>query len=168
MLVSHFRKKVDSSSCPQLVGRGNLVASGKNEAITTFGCNRFWRISTAQGFVLKPFQSNIKGNRDVSAFYLREGRLYQIGWILGALNRTFWAWNWYKHCQRHNGPEGWVHITESWLSINFKSQPNISISTKSKFKILTKPSYTPHICHFFTRLKFLRIKFTPKNANFSR
>ena len=37
-----------------------------------------------------------------------------------------------KHCQRHNGPEGWVHITqsctnldkisisESWLSINFK------------------------------------------------
>ena len=37
-----------------------------------------------------------------------------------------------KHCQRHNGPEGWVHITnldqtpisESWLSINFK------ISTK--------------------------------------
>ena len=94
--MSHFRKKVDSSSCPQLVGRGNLVASGKNEAITTFGCNRFWRISTAQGFVLKPFQSNIKGNRDVSAFYLREGRLYQIGWDLGALNRTLRAWNWYK------------------------------------------------------------------------
>ena len=29
-----------------------------------------------------------------------------------------------KHCQRHNGPEGWVHITEYRLSINFK------ISTK--------------------------------------
>ena len=35
-----------------------------------------------------------------------------------------------KHCQRHNGPEGWVHITnlehitisESQLSINFKHQ----------------------------------------------
>ena len=25
-----------------------------------------------------------------------------------------------KHCQRHNGPEGWVHITESRWSINFK------------------------------------------------
>ena len=45
-----------------------------------------------------------------------------------------------KHCQRHNGPEGWVHITrsqftnlehiaisESWLSINFK------ISTKHQY-----------------------------------
>ena len=29
-----------------------------------------------------------------------------------------------KHCQRHNGPEGWVHITEYRLSINFQ------ISTK--------------------------------------
>ena len=61
-----------------------------------------------------------------------------------------------KHCQRHNGPEGWVHITrsqftvhKSWtitisefrLSINKKSQPNISNSTKSKVKILTKPSF---------------------------
>ena len=44
-----------------------------------------------------------------------------------------------KHCQRHNGPEGWVHITryytnldkisisESWLSIKFK------ISTKHQY-----------------------------------
>ena len=63
-----------------------------------------------------------------------------------------------KHCQRHNGPEGWVHITslqfivhssqfpnldqitisESQLSITSKSQPNISSSTKSKLRILTK------------------------------
>ena len=54
-----------------------------------------------------------------------------------------------KHCQRRNLPEGWVHITssyinidqisisESLLSINFK----ISISIESKVKILTKPSF---------------------------
>ena len=40
-----------------------------------------------------------------------------------------------KHCQRHNGPEGWVHITsyytnldqtvsEFWLSINFQISTN--------------------------------------------
>ena len=41
-----------------------------------------------------------------------------------------------KYCQRHNGPEGWVHITssntnldqisisESWLCINFKISTN--------------------------------------------
>ena len=27
-----------------------------------------------------------------------------------------------KYCQRHNGPEGWVHITESRLSINFSAK----------------------------------------------
>ena len=50
----------------------------------------------------------------------------------GVIIHTFLiAWD-LKHCQRHNGPEGWVHITqsctnldkisisESWLSINFK------------------------------------------------
>ena len=62
-----------------------------------------------------------------------------------------------KHCQRHNGPEGWVHLakvtscshitssntnldhissSESRLSINKKSQPNISISTKLKIQNL--------------------------------
>ena len=67
-----------------------------------------------------------------------------------------------KHCQRHNGPEDWVHLakvaswshikssninldhipsSESRICINKKSQPNISISTKLKFKILTKPSF---------------------------
>ena len=67
-----------------------------------------------------------------------------------------------KHCQRHNGPEGWVQLTKlTWwviqhvqtqILIKFhlqnldqaltsKSQQNISISTKSKVKILSKPSF---------------------------
>ena len=60
-----------------------------------------------------------------------------------------------KHCQRHNGPEGWVHLTKvtSWghitssntnldqihlqnLDLASTSQLNISIS--NKLKILTK------------------------------
>ena len=56
------------------------------------------------------------------------------GWIPSVLNLH--NRENHKHCQRHNGPEGWVHITnsnrhldqisswESWPSINFK------ISTK--------------------------------------
>ena len=63
-----------------------------------------------------------------------------------------------KHCQRHNGPEDWVHLTKvtSWGHITnsntnldqisfsesrliSKSQPNITISTILKLKILTKP-----------------------------
>ena len=56
---------------------------------------------------------------------------------------------WYeKHCQRHNGPEGWVlltkltslgHITSSNTNLDqtsSKSQPNISISTKLKLNNL--------------------------------
>ena len=57
-----------------------------------------------------------------------------------------------KHCQRHNGPEGWVvltkvtplgHITSSYTNLQnldqpptSKSQPNISISTELKHKNL--------------------------------
>ena len=54
-----------------------------------------------------------------------------------------------KHCQRHNGPEGCVHITSSYTNLDqilfsesrltSKSQPNITISTILKLKILTKP-----------------------------
>ena len=61
----------------------------------------------------------------------------------------------YKHCQRHNGPEGWVHlnevtslahITSSYPNLDqissaifdkestSKSQPNISIKTKLKIQ----------------------------------
>ena len=52
-----------------------------------------------------------------------------------------------KHCQRHNGPEGWVHITSSntnldripefWPSINFK------ISTKHQplYKTIASKSW---------------------------
>ena len=82
-----------------------------------------------------------------------------------AKRESFWKFSWLqcnaawilviwsltlKHCQRHNGPEGWVHITssytnlnqvsisESWLlALTSKSQPNISML---KHKILTKAS----------------------------
>ena len=36
------------------------------------------------------------------------------------------------------------------------------------FSNSAKVSSIPDICHFFTRAKFWRIKFTPKSANFSR
>ena len=42
-----------------------------------------------------------------------------------------------QHCQRHNGPEGWVLL----IKVSSKSQTNINISTKLNFKILTKPSF---------------------------
>ena len=53
-----------------------------------------------------------------------------------------------KYCQRHNGPQGWVHITsshtnldqssssESRTSINIKYQPNINISIKLQLQNL--------------------------------
>ena len=56
---------------------------------------------------------------------------------------TFQSLKWYKHCQRHNGPEGWVHITSSTQilvefhlqnldqALTSKSQPNISISSQT-------------------------------------
>ena len=58
-----------------------------------------------------------------------------------------------QHCQRHNGSEGWVHITSPTQiliklqfrnldkALNLKSQLNINISSKLKLKILTKPSF---------------------------
>ena len=67
-----------------------------------------------------------------------------------------------KHCQRHNGPEGWVlltkvtslgHITsfytnldqtssESWPCINFKiSIRHLHFDKLSNLEILTKPSF---------------------------
>ena len=56
-----------------------------------------------------------------------------------------------KHCQRHNAPEGWVNITNSYTNLNqisilesqltSKSQPNFSILTKLQLKIFTKPSF---------------------------
>ena len=54
-----------------------------------------------------------------------------------------------RHCQRHNGPEGWVHITSSWsnfiLWISTKQQlQHLNHTSASrltlKFKILTKPN----------------------------
>ena len=53
-----------------------------------------------------------------------------------------------KHCQRHNGPEGWVHITSSNTNLDHlsssesrhgstsKSQPNINLPIKLKLQNL--------------------------------
>ena len=57
-----------------------------------------------------------------------------------------------EHCQRHNGPKGWVlltkvtslgYITSSYTNLfdqasTSKSQPSISTSTRPSFRILTK------------------------------
>ena len=61
----------------------------------------------------------------------------EVGLLLARLGEYIAKEKWkIKHCQRHNGPEGWVHFTstnldqisssESWPSINFK------ISTKQQ------------------------------------
>ena len=71
-----------------------------------------------------------------------------------------------QHCRRHNGPEGWVHITSPTQiliklqfrnldkALNLKSQLNINISSKLKLKILTKPSFkiSTKIFFFFINL----------------
>ena len=63
----------------------------------------------------------------------------------------------FKHCQRHNGPEGWVHITESRSSINFKiSTKHQHLDYKAKVKILTKPSF-----RILTKIHLRNINQTP-------
>ena len=64
----------------------------------------------------------------------------------------------YKHCQRHNGPEGWVHLAkvilqgQTQILIEFHLQNLDSASTRNlnqtsasplnlEFKILTQPSF---------------------------
>ena len=42
-----------------------------------------------------------------------------------------------KHCQRHNGPEGWVHITESRL-IKHQLQ-NLNQASASRLNVKLKP-----------------------------
>ena len=71
-----------------------------------------------------------------------------------------------KHCKRHNGPKGWVHLakvsswghitnldhilsSESRLSINQKSQPNISIPTKLKIQNLDQTPASESRPRFF-------------------
>ena len=46
---------------------------------------------------------------------------------------------WHKHRQRHNGPEGWVHITRSYTNLDkiSISESRLSIT----FKISTKHQY---------------------------
>ena len=44
-----------------------------------------------------------------------------------------------KHCQRHNGPEGWVHITSSYTNLDHNSSSESR--TGIKLKITTKHEY---------------------------
>ena len=56
----------------------------------------------------------------------------------------------YKHCQRHNGPEGWVHLAKVFLRSYHKSKNKswshfiFRISTKLQLKIPTKHQ---HYCN---------------------
>ena len=79
---------------------------------------------------------------------LRESFLVSVHWCIpstieeGITNPNF------KHCQRHNGPEGWIHITtsntnldqisssESRPRLNLKILTNISLSIKRKLQNL--------------------------------
>ena len=81
-----------------------------------------------------------------------EQQLCCVVWYLQYSNSQILNNYFEKHCQRHNGPEGWVlltkltafgHITSSYTNLDqtlqnldqaptSKSQPNISISTKLK------------------------------------
>ena len=87
-------------------------------------------------------------------------------WILQHPTTTDISWKWkpgalQKHCQRHNGPRGWVHLAKvfSWSHITnsntnlghiSSSESRLSIKNLNqtsasplnlKFKILTKPSF---------------------------
>ena len=68
---------------------------------------------------------------------------------------------WIKHCQRHNGPEGWVHIptyctnvdqtiSEFWLSINFQysAKPSLRILTKVQLRNLNQTSASKYWPNF--------------------
>ena len=59
-----------------------------------------------------------------------------IAKIANAVQVTNWIELFIKHCQRHNGPEGWVHITSSNTNLD---QISSSESRSSiNFKITTK------------------------------
>ena len=72
----------------------------------------------------------------------------------------------YKHCQRHNGPEGWVHLTSSYtnldqisisesrlqlqnlnqtsgsrLNFNLKSRPNLASESLPRLNFVTLRGY---------------------------
>ena len=59
----------------------------------------------------------------------------------------------YKHCQRHNGPEGWVHITrshftvhKSWTYYNRKSIKQLqNLNQTSAFRLNLKLKSWPNL-----------------------
>ena len=75
---------------------------------------------------------------------------------------SFDMWGKMKHCQRHNGPEGWVHLSKEtyWVISQVQTQILIKLHLQNqkyllqnlnqtspsrlnlKFKILTKPSFS--------------------------
>ena len=68
-----------------------------------------------------------------------------------------------KHCQRHNGPEGWVHITnsdknidqisisETKLNLNLKSSPNLASESWTGFNFV---SWQNLVLKVGTKVKF--------------
>ena len=58
-----------------------------------------------------------------------------------------------KHCQRHNEPEGWVHITSSYtnldqisisetsLNLNLKSSPNLASESWPRFNFVNSTKH---------------------------
>ena len=71
--------------------------------------------------------------------------------ILLTMMRWWWWLTYYKHCQRHNGPEGWVmlnKVTSPYTNLN--QIPKFKISTKHQHfdQILTSKSWPNN--HFIT------------------
>ena len=54
---------------------------------------------------------------------------YASHYILALSRSNYWSNN-LKHCQRHNGPEGWVHVTSSCTNLDqissSESRPNVN------------------------------------------
>ena len=114
---------------------------------------------------------------------------------VGIFSKRFCLWRWMyhcttydlKHCQRHNGPEGWVlvtkvtylgHITNYHTNLgqtSSESRPstNYKISTKHQqnfnLKILTKPSFRirPSYQSFFCTSETVTFDCQNKNMHFS-
>ena len=80
------------------------------------------------GHILMSFETN-KWNRDL------EPDNHEIMNILSGSFR-------WKHCQRHNGPEGWVHITSSNTNLDqissSESRPSINFKITTKHQPLHK------------------------------
>ena len=126
----------------------------------------FWGSVTIDTFFCdaRRLQSNCQSNDvwsgrgdyfDHSAFCKLESN-NSLNWTTSG--RAGISWVCIKHCQRHNGPEGWVHLAKVRLQVQTQilnefhlqnldkaSTRNLNKTSASplnlKFKILTKPSF---------------------------